>query len=304
MSCSPNLWSQVVRITSMPDRRVSQKTIVATIRAFEDYARPETALDDYRLFLYERDFPQWFVTHAGSEYHWDWTNILFDVRNGNFFMVSTFGLTPMSILGKPLGPSDQQKWSDYLVERLASLAATLPVGEPVRRSLQLDGFDVDVERLLLVPLEGPVSVQGEEDALTRLVRKIGVLDAETVLKHLGEATDNFTSGKDHASLNESRCVIQSLVDGISIETAAQKKHSTKLPGGAANRIKNLKNIGFFTEDERTAFESAWGSLSAGSHPGVPDREQARIGLVLALEFGQLLLLKFANWKANGYQGFT
>jgi len=288
----------------MPERRVSQKTIVAVIRALEGYALRQTALDDYRLFLYERDFPQWFVTHAMSEYDWNWTNILFDVRNGNFFMVSTFGLTPMSILGKPLGPSEQQKWSDYLVERLAALAATLPLGEPVRRSLQLDGFDVDVETLWLIPLEGPVSVQGEEDALTRLVRKSGVVDVETVLKHLGEATDNFTSGKDHASLNESRCVIQSLVDGISTDTAAQQKHSTKLPSGTANRIKYLKDIGFFTDDEGTAFESAWGSLSAGSHPGVPDREQARIGLVLALEFGQLLLLKFANWKANSYQGFS
>jgi hypothetical protein len=48
---------------------------------------------------------------------------------------------------------------------------------------------------------------------------------------------------------------------------------------------------------------AWGSLSAGAHPGVPEREQARIGLILALEFGQLLLVKFTNWKANAYLCF-
>jgi hypothetical protein len=56
----------------------------------------------------------------------------------------------------------------------------------------------------------------------------------------------------------------------------------------------LRNVGFFTPDEQAALNSAWGSLSAGAHPGVPEREQARIGLILALEFGQLLLMKFTN----------
>jgi hypothetical protein len=168
----------------------------------------------------------------------------------------------------------------------------------------LDGFDVDTERLLLHPLEGPVSVQAEEDALKRLVRKSGILDQETVLKHLEDANSTFTSGNDHASLNESRCLIQSLIDRISIETAAQGKHSVKIPAGTANRIQYLKTINFFTEDERTAFDSAWKTLSGGSHPGVPEREQARIGLVLSLEFAQLLLIKFANWKVHGFQGFS
>jgi hypothetical protein len=36
----------------------------------------------------------------------------------------------------------------------------------------------------------------------------------------------------------------------------------------------------------------------------PARGQARIGLVLALEFGQLLMLKFKDWKSNGYLKFS
>jgi len=74
-------------------------------------------------------------------------------------------------------------------------------------------------------------------------------------------------------------------------------------GGTTNRIEYLRNVGFFTPDEQAALNSAWGSLSAGAHPGVPEREQARIGLTLALEFGQLLLMKFTNWKANAYLCF-
>jgi hypothetical protein len=53
-------------------------------------------------------------------------------------------------------------------------------------------------------------------------------------------------------------------------------------------------VGFFTADEKSSLLSGWGSLSAGSHPGVPEREQARIGLVVALEFGQLLMWKFCK----------
>lgn len=114
----------------------------------------------------------------------------------------------------------------------------------------------------------------------------------------------FEVGKVHPSLGESRNIIQALIDGISTETAAHGKHSAKLPGGTSNRIGYLKDVGFLTPDEQAAFNSAWGTLSAGSHPGVPEREQARIGLVLALEFGQLLLMKFTNWKANAYRGFS
>jgi len=149
-----------------------------------------------------------------------------------------------------------------------------------------------------------VSARQEEDALTELVRKSGIPDREAVLKHMRDAGLLYAEGKFHPSLNESRSLIQALIDSISTETATNGKISIGLPGKTANRIDYLTKVGFFTGDEQAAFNSAWGSLSAGSHPGVPEREQAQIGLVLALEFGQLLLLKFSNWKANGYRSFS
>jgi hypothetical protein len=66
----------------------------------------------------------------------------------------------------------------------------------------------------------------------------------------------------------------------------------------------LKTTSFLSDDEEAAFKSGWGALSAGSHPGVPEREQARITLILALEFAQLLLIKFTNWRANAYCRFA
>jgi hypothetical protein len=121
---------------------------------------------------------------------------------------------------------------------------------------------------------------------------------------MADANSLYTNGNYHPSLNESRSLIQALIDGISIETDKSGNHSTGLPGGTANRIDYLFNVGFLAADEKTALNSGWGSLSAGSHPGVPEPEQARIGLILALEFGQLLMHKFANWKVNGCRGFS
>ena len=112
----------------------------------------------------------------------------------------------------------------------------------------------------------------------------GVPEVSTVLKHIADAHSLYTDGKWHPSLNESRNLIQALIDGISMETGKHGNHSMGLPGGTANRIDFLFNVGFLTSDEKAALTAGWGSLSAGSHPGVPEREQARIGLVLALEF--------------------
>jgi hypothetical protein len=164
--------------------------------------------------------------------------------------------------------------------------------------------DVNNEKLTLVPLEGPVSANEEEDRLTNLVKTSGVPEVPTALKHIADANSLYTSGSYHPSLNESRNFIQVLIDGISIETDRHGNHSTGLPGGTANRIDYLFNVGFLNADEKAALNSGWGSLSAGSHPGVPEPEQARIGLILALEFGQLPMHKFANWKVNGYRGFS
>jgi hypothetical protein len=98
--------------------------------------------------------------------------------------------------------------------------------------------------------------------------------------------------------------LQCLVDNISGDTEKSGAHSTKLPGGTANRISYLREVGFLTPDEEAALKSAWGALSAGSHPSVPESDEARIGLILALEFGQLLSLKFGNWKKGGFKKFS
>ncbi|MGH9437508.1 MAG: hypothetical protein ACRD22_06320 [Terriglobia bacterium] len=122
---------------------------------------------------------------------------------------------------------------------------------------------------------------------------------------MADARNEYIAGNNHPSLNESRSFIQALIDDIAVETERPGGHKPGIPSGTANRIAYLRQVGFFTSDEeKSAFGSAWGMLCAGSHPGVPAKHMARIGLVLALEFGQLLSLKFQDWKKNHCRGFS
>ncbi len=277
---------------------VSQRTIVEIMRALREAGR------NYTEELYAVDFADWFVRHAKHEYNWNWTKILMELRSGMFFdNPGSYGPSS-SITGEYLSENSAKQLGERHIHRLAAYAATLVQGAQVIASLQLDGFDVDKANLRLIALEGPVSAKQEEDRLTTLVKASSLPNDSVILQHIQDAVSLYTQGSNHPSLGQSRNIIQALIDGISESTNTNGKHSTKLPGKTGPRIEYLKDLGFFTADEETAFKSGWGTLSAGTHPGVPEREQARIGLVLALEFAQLLLFKFANWRLNAYQRFS
>lgn len=297
----------------MPDKVVSQRTIANVKRVFDGLTDNGT---DFRDALYENGFPDWFIRQVYHKYRLNWMEVQWGLRNGTFFYVQTgpYAYYRQTILPERLLDVDQTKLGEVLIQKLAAFAFVklnelphevkyLAIRQNLPRSLELDGFDVNREKIELVPLEGPVSAREEENSLVALVKSTGLPNTATIVKHIEDASRLFEDGKDHPSLGESRNILQALIDDISSETDAHGAHPTKLPGGTKQRIEYLKNVNFFIPDEETAFYSAWGSLSAGSHPGVPEREHARIGLVLALEFGQLLSIKFKNWKAGGYKCF-
>jgi len=257
-------------------------------------------------FLYEHDFPDWFITHARGQYSFDWRLIIPNLRNTRFILTDGyFDLPGANITGTPyLSKAEAVATGETLIERLTALAATLPEGEAVRRSLELEGFRVNAGKLAIELAKSIVNEQQEENRLVALVKQSHLPNEAVILKHLGDAQELFVQGKDHPSIGESRNLIQALVDDISAATHASGAYSLGYPAGMANRLQYLQDVGFFTPDEKTAFGAAWGFLSAGSHPGIPSREEARIGLILSLEFGQVLLLKFANWAANAFIGFS
>jgi hypothetical protein len=261
---------------------------------------------DLTTFFYEHDFPDWFITHARSQYSFDWRLIIPNLRNTRFIFTHGYFDSPgANITGTPyLSKAEALTTGETLIEHLTALAATLPQGEAVRRSLELEGFRVNVGRLTIEAAESVVNEQQEENRLVDLVRQGHLQNEAVILKHLADAQELFVQGKDHPSIGESRSLIEALVGDISAATHASGAHSLGYPAGMANRLQYLQDVGFFTPDEKTAFGAAWGFLSAGSHPGIPSRDEARIGLILSLEFGQVLLLKFANWAANAFAFFS
>ena len=227
-----------------------------------------------------------------------------DLRDGRFFFPTGWHEGCSNITGEYLSKHDGVREGEEMNRRLAALAATTPDGEAVRRSLELEGFGVNEKTLTLVPLESMVSEREEEGRLVQMIRQSGIGNSAVILKHLGDARDLFVQSKDHPSIGESRNLVQAIIDSIGADTHAHGGHSRGYPGGTKGRLQYLEDVGFFTSDDKAAFESAWGFLSAGTHPGIPPHELARIGLILGLEFSQLLLLKFADWKANGYRAYT
>jgi hypothetical protein len=280
----------------MTGAKLSQRTLVRVMDALDT-----VPYKNRFRFLYGNGLPDWFVTRARVNYQFNWDQIIISLRNTRFFFPSN---SHFGILGQYQSVEDAQLRGEAVIRKLAAIAASLPNQDSLENSLQLDGYAIDKEQLLLVPLEGPVNAQAEEDALTALLRTSGLPNAATVEQHIKDANELFVQGRPHASLNESRNMLQALIDGISTETHQNRVHSRGFPRDTAGRILYLKDVAFFTTDEHDAFKSAWHALSAGSHPGVPAREEARIGLVLALEFSQLLLLKCANWSKNGYKTFS
>src|ERR1700680_1821846 len=207
--------------------KVSQRSIGAMSRFLPPFFNRRS---DVRETLYENNFPDWFVKRL-QQYAGQWLEILMALRNGAFFyppnnIYTEEHETIEGVTDDPHWNGDPVDLGEFYIQQLAAFICTQSKSEPVFRSLQLDGFDVDTKGLRLVPLEGPVSAQAEADRLTRMVKNSGLPQSLVILKHIEDAESLHTDGKDHPSLNESRSLVQALIDGISIETNTHGKHST------------------------------------------------------------------------------
>ena len=201
----------------MPHKFVSQRTLVTVMRALRDHGTAADELEEPPNFvelLYANDFPDWFVIHARSEYSFDWREILPAVRNTRFFFPHTyFGGPGANITGKQyLSKEEAAETGEWLLQRLAALASTLPEGEEVQRSLELDGFQVDQKSLRLMQLDSVTSQREEEERVVALVNQSGLPDSAVILRHLRDARDHFVQQKDHSSIGEARNFVQPLLD--------------------------------------------------------------------------------------------
>jgi hypothetical protein len=179
--------------------KVSQKSIGAMSRFLPVFFNGRS---DVREILCENDFPDWFIRRT-QQYAWNWLDVLLDLKRGTFFFIQgSFG-DPRPIAEVTYDShwdGDLVRLGEFYVQKMAAFICTQSGSDSVLRSLELEGLDVDMKNLTLVPIEGPVSAQEEEDRLTTLVKNSGLPQSQIVLKHIQDASSLYTEGKDQPSL--------------------------------------------------------------------------------------------------------
>ena len=159
--------------------------------------------------------------------------------------------------------------------------------EQLRLSLLLDGLEISHGQI--ISIEGPISVTREKSRLLKNLESSSFFQKVVIAKHLKDAEDLFAEGKMHPAMGEARSALQAGIEDT--VTLVEAKVQKKSGAGVGNQIEFLSKHSLFSPDEDAAFRAAWGFLSAGAHPGLPQDESGRIGLIFGLEFLQVLLLK-------------
>jgi hypothetical protein len=231
--------------------------------------------DYWQRKLFEEGLPGWFRKVAPS-YNYNWSIIL-----------------PLLFEGI-LKDVDDASVGDVLchvaLRRLVVMVLAekdIPDVEAVRMSVQADGFTS--ARKELVPIDGPVSAEQEKSRLLADLKISKLGNKEVIAVHVKDAVKHFANGKHHSAIGEARTALESAINETVV--LLELMHNKKSGSGTGNKIPFMEETQFLSSDERKAFLAAWGFLCSGNHPGISTEEQGRIGVILSLEFLQMLIIK-------------
>ena len=284
--------------------QLSQKTLVRLMELIGQADKMITGDSQYTYWsriLYEYDFPDWFIEIAAPNLFFDWDRLIRELRKKSFF----YGEDGYLVSPQDLSLEDVPEAAENFLEKLAAIAVIRIApqysldSDQLIRSIENDGYTIDKDAVQLVPAEGHVSLAEEEGLLEKTIRQSGLSRPQESLKHLKDAGDELLDGsKDHSSLNESRSLFQSLVNQICEEVDRSGRPSIGLPSSMSGRLSYLETNGVWTNDQRNMFGAAWIFLSTGGHPGITQKEHARMGLLLSIEFCNVLISGWLYWKTR------
>jgi hypothetical protein len=170
--------------------------------------------------------------------------------------------------------------------------------DDLERFLRLEGWEISAGSLRKTEAT-IVDLQAEEDALLALLRNSNLPNTETIESHLTRSAEEY--GRDNNnSMTNSRQALEQMLEDIAHTTARQRQD----PIPVREQVRNyLETCGFFNQEEKRGFSGVYGFLSNGPHPGIVDREAARLGRNFALGACHYALQKYQRWTQNGYRGF-
>jgi hypothetical protein len=167
-------------------------------------------------------------------------------------------------------------------------------------SLQMDGFTLSGGVLADADTE-IVDIPAEVSAIEGSIAHSRHDHTQLLMHHLHTAQRQFAKAEWGPSAGEFRKFYEEILRGVWRFTLANNpKFLGRIEKPGFRDLMNwLQDSGFFTNDEKDAYGSAFGFLSLGNHPGLPDPYMARLCMILALTLGHACLQKMARW--NGKQ---
>jgi hypothetical protein len=179
-----------------------------------------------------------------------------------------------------------------------------PTTEAFKESVLDDGLRF-VDGRLISTSQDVINEQTEFADVVRLIEAMQER-GHIIRSHFEAGQSLYTSGSYHACVNEWRSFIESVLRAIWITTRDRRpefaSHSDSPP--MKDLFLFLEKASFFTNDERLAYSSLWGFLSAGGHPGIAAKEEAHLSMFMALTFGHAALIKYMAWRDGRYVRFA
>lgn len=232
----------------MPD--LSQRTLAHVMRVLGELV-PEDAntyplrRDFWKQLLFQWGFPNWLIEGAAG-LGFDWTTIIRDLFEGR--MKEQTGQYTTYLIPQILQHSVLNKLTAMAITESEETEET----HRLRRSLQLDGFDVSDGKT--VPIEGPVSVTEEKSRLLANLAASSFARKDLIAKHLKDAEDLFSEGKMHPAMGQARSAFEAGVEDF--VALVEINTNRKAGSGLKNQIQFLSKGGFISADEEQAFLSA------------------------------------------------
>lgn len=289
---------------------ISQRTIALMIPLFDHlgfYDRTFTKdLVEHQPLLSNTDlsnslaaagFDNTVLEHFESR-HWNFRGILPELRDGSF---------ADHFVGQNLPEHSHGHYLLGLATTLDGIYQNLGMSgmaafAAFKQSLQNDGYVPNRNQPATTEMS-IVDIPAELSLLEQTIDRSRHDDKAALANYFTVARKEFDNGRWGPSMGEWRKFFGEILRGV--------WRFTRLNNGRAGALVEkppiphtlnfLAEFGFFTKDEWNAYSSAWGFLSAGDHPGVGDRDLARLSITLAMTFGHACLEKLEHWDGERFK---
>lgn len=288
-------------------RGALQSTQYGGVTGYETRLEIELEIDELYDFLYEHEYPTWFLIlvkkisiynnkralkefimclHTGeslSEVLRKWTRD--QIENEGQQLLRRLC---QDIVAWYESPSIDHYKKDDVAELIPTLVA----------ELELDGYIHKKGKLYYS--EANVLDEGEEEGILDGLILDTSLENKDVMDHcLALSEADYLEQKWDDSIGNSRKFLESVLKEIAdkYEFNNKSNHLDESIYDRAVKVRiYLTNNNLLTPDEVTAFEHVYGLLSeTGSHPNIAENDQASLARNLALTLAQFILLRYKGY---------